>query len=170
MAGANANGVDGCGVTGTWTVMEISCSNPNKHLEGTDMDVDQVFGGPTLKAADLQGTEPVVTIATVELKKFDNGNKLVIQFVGKSKALVANKTNSKRIALLYGKNTDGWIGKRIQLYSEMVDFAGEPTMAIRVRQPPQAAPAQQQPVQQQQFVDPDPMPALDRNSGGEIPF
>jgi hypothetical protein len=135
------------------------------------MDVDQVFGGPTLKAADLQGTEPVVTIASVELKKFDNGNKLVIQFVGKSKALVANKTNSKRIALLYGKNTDGWIGKRIQLYSEMVDFAGEPTMAIRVRQPPTAV-QQQTPASapRQQFVDPDPMPALDRGPNDEIPF
>lgn len=137
------------------------------------MDVDQVFGGPTLKAADLQGTEPVVTISTVEMKKFDNGNKLVIQFVGKSKALVANKTNSKRIALLYGKQTEAWIGKKIQLYSDMVDYQGEATMAIRVRQPPTAAPVQHQaatPAPKQQYVDPDPMPALDRDDSGEVPF
>lgn len=97
------------------------------------MELSSIFGGDTLKAADLQGTEPVVTIASVEMKKFDNGNKLIVKFVGKTKSLVANKTNSKRIAMAHGSNTDGWIGKQIQLYIDIVDFQGEPTEAIRVR-------------------------------------
>jgi hypothetical protein len=97
------------------------------------MDLNSVFGGDTLKAADLQGTEPTVTIAAVEAKKFDNGNKLILKFVGKKKALVANKTNSKRIAMMYGNDTDDWVGKPITLYVDIVDFQGEPTEAIRVR-------------------------------------
>ena len=97
------------------------------------MELSEVFQSDTLKAADLQGAEPVVVIATVDMKKFDNGNKLIITFVGKKKALVANKTNSKRIAMAHGSNTDKWIGKKIQLYTDIVDFQGEPTQAIRVR-------------------------------------
>lgn len=97
------------------------------------MELSNVFGGDTLKAADLQGREPTVVIATVEMKKFDNGNKLVIKFQGAKKALVANKTNSKRIGMMYGTNTDNWTGKPITLYVDVVDFQGEPTEAIRVR-------------------------------------
>ncbi len=107
------------------------------------MELSSVFGGDTLKAADLpNGAEPTVTIASVEQKKFDNGNKLILKFVGKKKALVCNKTNAKRIAMNHGSNTDQWIGKQITLYVDIVDFQGEPTEAIRVR-PMRSAPAQQ---------------------------
>lgn len=97
------------------------------------MKVSQVFSGDYLKAADLQGSEPTVTIEKVELKEFDDGNKFLISFEGKKKGLVANKTNAGRIALLYGDDTDGWIGKPIVLYTDIVDFQGKPTEAIRVR-------------------------------------
>ena len=55
------------------------------------MDVNSVFGGDSLKAADLQGQEVPVVIASVEMKKFDNGNKLVLRFQGKQKCLICNK-------------------------------------------------------------------------------
>jgi hypothetical protein len=139
-------------------------------------DINEVFGGETLKAADLQGREFTLAIATVQAKEFDKGNKLVIKFVGAKKALIANRTNSKRIAMLYGNNTDLWVGRQVTLYVEMVDFKGEPTWAIRVKQPPQGQPmpvatgkmaeAMPQPV----YVDPDPMPPLDRDMNDKIPF
>lgn len=97
------------------------------------MKVSQIFSGDYLKAADLQGAEPTVVIATVETKEFDDGNKLLLTFQGKKKGLVANKTNASRIALLYGDETDDWIGKEIVLYTDIVDFQGKPTEAIRVR-------------------------------------
>ncbi len=100
------------------------------------MKVSEVFSGDYLKAADLDGHEPVVIIAGVEEKEFDNGNKLVISFQGKKKSLVANKTNSSRIAYLHGDETDDWIGREIQLYTEMVDFQGKPMPAIRIRPAP----------------------------------
>lgn len=99
------------------------------------MEISSVFSGDTLKAADLQGHEPTVIIASVEQKKFDNGNKLVIKFEGKKKSLVCNKTNANRIAYVYGTNTDGWIGKEITLFTDLVDFQGSTVEAIRVRPP-----------------------------------
>jgi hypothetical protein len=116
------------------------------------MELSTVFGGDTLKAADLQGHEPTVTIATIEMKKFDNGNKLVITFEGKKKALVCNKTNANRIAHAYGTNTDNWIGKDLTLFTDLVDFQGKAVEAIRVRakkvvhQQPQTAPQRMAPV------------------------
>ena len=140
-------------------------------------DINEVFGGETLKAADLQGREFTLAIASVQAKQFDKGNKLVIKFVGAKKALIANRTNGKRIAMLYGNNTDMWVGRQVTLYAEMVDFKGEPTWAIRVKQPPQASamPAQQPPQFQQGqpqpvYVDPDPMPPLDHDMNDKIPF
>jgi hypothetical protein len=107
------------------------------------MELSSVFGGDSLKAADLQGTEPIVTIAKVEMKNFDKGNKLVITFVGKKKVLVANKTNCNRIAFAHTTNTDNWIGKKIQLYTDLVDFQGSTVEAIRVRPIKEQAPPPQ---------------------------
>ena len=107
------------------------------------MELSTVFGGDSLKAADLQGHEPTVTIERVEMKKFDSGNKLVIAFEGKKKALVCNKTNANRIAHAYGTNTDGWIGKELTLFTDLVDFQGKAVEAIRVRAK-KTAPAPQQ--------------------------
>ncbi len=143
------------------------------------VDVNEVFGGETLKAADLQGKEYTLTMQQVEAKNFDKGSKLVIRFTGAKKVLIANRTNAKRIAMLYGNNTDMWVGRQITLYSEMVDFKGEPTWAIRVKQPPgyQTPPmpsvqpaARPTPMPEPQYIDQDPMPPLDRNASGDVPF
>lgn len=117
------------------------------------MDIGSVFSGDSLKAADLQGTEPVVVIATVTMKKFDNGNKLVLTFQGKKKTLVVNKTNANRIAYAHGPNTDNWIGKEIQLYTDLVDFQGNTVQAIRVRPPPKRAAAQQNGGQREHVIE-----------------
>ncbi len=97
------------------------------------MDINAVFSGDTLKAADLQGREIPVIVSSVEMKKFDNGNKLVLKFEGKNKTLVCNKTNAKRIASMYGGDTDKWIGKEIVLYTDQVEFQGDLVDAIRIK-------------------------------------
>jgi len=97
------------------------------------MELGNVFGGDSLKAADLQGQEITVVIDKIDMKKFDNGNKLIITFQGKKKCLVCNKTNANRIAFAYGTNTDNWIGREITLYTDIVDFQGQMREAIRVR-------------------------------------
>ena len=96
------------------------------------MELSDVFQGNTLKAADLEGKKVTVTIADVQAKEFDDGNKLVIAFKNAKKAMVCNVTNARRIAKLHGENTDGWLGKPITLHTEMVDFKGDLVEAIRV--------------------------------------
>jgi hypothetical protein len=97
------------------------------------MKVSQTFGGDSLKAADLNGKEHTVIIESVEEREFDGKPKYVVRFQGAKKALICNATNAKRIAFGHGDDTDGWIGKKIQLYVDLVDFQGKPVEAIRVR-------------------------------------
>lgn len=128
------------------------------------VDINSVFGsGETLKAADLQGRDVNVIISAVEVKNFDDGNKLIVRFEGKKKSLVCNKTNANRIGLIAkSTNTDAWPGVKITLTSELVDFKGDQVPAIRVRAPvgnisvasggqyhsPRSAPANRLPAEQ----------------------
>lgn len=105
------------------------------------MKVSKVFSGEYLTAADLDGEDIPVVIESVTEKKFDDGNKLLIAFQGMEKGLVANKTNSGRIALLYGDETEEWVGCEIVLYEDMVDYQGKTVKAIRVRGPKKKAAA-----------------------------
>lgn len=96
-------------------------------------NINDIFGGGFLKAEDLKGQSPTVTIERVEVKDFDDGKKLILHFAGKDKALVANKTNGNIIAEVLGSDdTDDWEGKRITLTVRKVEFKGELVPAIRV--------------------------------------
>ena len=106
-------------------------------------NINSVFGGGFLKAEDLQGRNVKVKINKVEVKQFDDGDKLIVHFEGKDKALVCNKTNASIIAEVTGKNdTDDWLGESIWLVTKKVEFQGKLVPAIRValEQPTQAAP------------------------------
>ncbi len=95
--------------------------------------LNEVFSGGFLKAEDIQGRSPKVTIESVEVKEFDDGKKLLLHFVGKDKALVCNKTNSAIIQEVLGSDdTDEWEGKTIQLCVRKVEFSGKLVPAIRV--------------------------------------
>jgi len=97
------------------------------------MKTGEVYGGNYLKAEDLKGGSPRVTISNVELKEFDDGKKLIISFHGKDKTLVCNRTNSSIIEEVVGSDdTDDWIGKTVQLTVKKVEFSGRLVPAIRV--------------------------------------
>ena len=100
-------------------------------------NIDDVFGGNTLKAADIKGREPIVTIEDVEVKLFKEKDgaekkKLLIYFLNTKKAMVCNVTNARRIAHLHGPDYTEWGGKKIKLKVEMVDFGGQVMDGIRV--------------------------------------
>lgn len=134
------------------------------------MKVSQVFSGKYLAAADLDDEELPVVIASVEVKPFDDGDKLLIMFQNHEKGLVANKTNSSRIAMLHGDDTDEWIGREIVLYTDIVDFQGKPTKAIRVRGVPKKRPEPQRlsatPMRQQPRRQDDGDPGYDPDTLG----
>lgn len=122
--------------------------------------ISDIFGGGFLKAEDLKGGSPTVTIERVEVKDFDDGKKIILHFTGKDKALVCNKTNGSIIEEVLGSgDTDDWEGKRITLVVRKVEFQGKLVPAIRVSLdgPVKAKPAP-------------PPPPADESGEDEIPF
>jgi hypothetical protein len=103
------------------------------------MNIDDIYQGDSLKAADLKGQAHVVVIATVTRKDFDDGPKIVLTFQHRKKSFICNKTNANRIAFAHGKDTDEWVGREIELYPDLVDFQGKTVEAIRIRPVAKAA-------------------------------
>jgi hypothetical protein len=105
------------------------------------MKVSEAFPSKYFKASDLNGEQPTLNIDTVVREEVGKENelKLVVYFQGRQKGLVMNKTNSHALANRFGDETDHWIGKSVQLYSEPVFFQGRTTDGLRVR--PVASPA-----------------------------
>lgn len=99
------------------------------------MRVGEVFPSNYIKAADLQNRNVPVVIARVDIEKIGDDTKPVIYFQGKQKGLVANKTNCKAIAAIYGDEMDDWVGCEIVLFQIMTDYQGQSVEAIRVRGP-----------------------------------
>ena len=89
-----------------------------------------------------EGKDVIVKIKDVrkEIVVGQSGSKeekLILEFepgVEPSK-MILNKTNAKRIEKVCGSPyLDEWVGKRIQLYGEMVSAVGDTALAIRVRE------------------------------------
>lgn len=84
------------------------------------------------------GQELIVTIKETRTEKVKGANGkeencFVCYFNESEKPMILNKTNCKRIAKLYGDMVEGWVGKKIQLFSQKVSAFGEETEALRVR-------------------------------------
>lgn len=118
---------------------------PNPKQEKEPMKLSQAFPSNYITAADLNGHDVTVTISKVAMERLGQGreaeDKLLINFVGKEKGLICNKTNAKTIAKLWGDDTDSWIGKPITIGPREVEFQGDMVWAIRVSlKTPQQAP------------------------------
>ena len=105
------------------------------------MKLSDAFPSKYLKATDLSGREPTVTIERITVEDLGDETKPILYFVGHTKGLVLNVTNGRMLAMDYGDEMDNWINARIQLYSERVAFQGRIVEAIRVRVPADAKPA-----------------------------
>jgi len=101
------------------------------------MRIDELYPSRWLKATDV--TKPVLaTIRSVTIEEFDEGeNKPILNFLGETKPMVLNRTNSTTIAELYGDDTDNWTGKPVVLFSTKVQFQSKLVDAIRIRAPKQ---------------------------------
>ena len=102
----------------------------------------KLFDNRFIGAWDLQDDEgkpreTTVEIAnvTIETLETERGKEQcpVLWFKGKDKGMVLNRTNGRRIAALYGSNTDKWKGKRVRLYADTVKAFGEMVDCVRVR-------------------------------------
>jgi hypothetical protein len=99
------------------------------------MNIDDLFPSKYLKPGDLAGRQCAVTIERIEVAEigWPRQRKVIVHFVGKQKALVLNRENARRLAdLTNSTETDHWVGRRIRLGTEQVQFQGKPMLAVRV--------------------------------------
>lgn len=93
-----------------------------------------------LKKEDLKGRRITVEITAVgvqDFKKEGETPKMALSFKGAPKKLLLNRSNSKVVVAAYGDDTDGWIGKKIELWNDpSVMFKGEAIGGIKVGIPP----------------------------------
>jgi hypothetical protein len=111
---------------------------PSSAMKVMPMKRDDLFPSKYFRAADLGGKpfDVVIKSATVETLKNMQGNnedKLVLGFIGQKKSLVMNRVNFDSVAELHGEETDGWVGKRIQIYPTTARVGGKSVDCVRVR-------------------------------------
>ena len=102
------------------------------------MNINQAYPSKYISEPDLQGQPRVLTIARVGVETLDQSTgetKPILYFQGAKKGMVLNVTNKNVIVLLYGTETDNWIGREIELYPSQTDFRGEVVPCIRCRAP-----------------------------------
>lgn len=93
-----------------------------------EADFDSVYQ-TFLVTIDHCSTERITNEQGTQLKG-------VLHFRERIKPLILNVTNGKRIAELYGKDIDGWVGKQITLYYDpSVRVAGKTVGGTRVKAP-----------------------------------
>src|SRR5262249_6066216 len=136
------------------------------------MKYSDAFPSRYMRADDLQGTDRIVTIASVDFEDFTDPKtrrtetKPVARFREKAaKPLVFNRTNFKITSDLLGEDTDDWIGQQIILYVTRVESFGDMVEAIRVRDrksKPAAAPAAK--------PAPPPVPVEESVGADAVPF
>ncbi len=97
--------------------------------------VSDAFPSNYLKAADLQNRTIKLKIDKVIFEEIgkDKDKKPVVYFADVKKGLVLNKTNATTIGSVHGQELEGWTGKEIELFEQMVPFQGQNVAAIRVR-------------------------------------
>jgi hypothetical protein len=99
-------------------------------------NIYEAFPSHYLKASDLQGREVAVTIERVEFEPVgrEREMKAIVSFVGKTKGMVLNKTNARKIVEIVGSAlTEDWYGTTITLYPTECEFGGETVDCLRVK-------------------------------------
>jgi hypothetical protein len=102
------------------------------------VNINQAFPSKYLKASDLNDATVNVTISDIKIEQVgqDKDTKPVAYFQGKTKGLVLNKTNSRKIASIAGSpETDDWVGVEIAIFPTETEYAGESVECIRVKAP-----------------------------------
>ncbi len=110
-----------------------------------NFDVGALYAGTYLKADDLAGktyTATIVAVERVEIPETDGSikPKAAVQLQGWPAKLMLNKTNFETIAGAYGRQSAGWLGKRLEVYPDQTFFGGKSVACVRVRVPRSGAP------------------------------
>jgi len=115
----------------------------------------KLFDPRFINAEDLDGREVTLTIAAIDRcidihnqRTQQEEEKPILVFEekhrdGKLKGepikMVLNITNAKKIAELYGKHYEGWVGKKIRIYPVAIKAFKTTLDAIRIKKVPASA-------------------------------
>lgn len=101
------------------------------------VSINSMFPSKYVSATDLRGQAIDVLMGHVTMEDVDGRGEMkpLLQFQGKEKGLVLNKTNANRIVDLYGDDTAAWFGKTICLYPSETEFQGKTVPCVRVNAP-----------------------------------
>jgi hypothetical protein len=88
----------------------------------------------------------IIKVDIDDLREKDGATKrkYVVHFEGEERGLPLNKTNALRLAQAFGKDRTKWVGRPVELYSEMTSL-GKEGVRLRPLQPKQTPPAQPDP-------------------------
>lgn len=103
------------------------------------MKMSDLFPATYLKQEDVP-FPMTLTIARIAIEQIGGGRekeeKPVLYFAKTEKGLVLNRTNGDILSEAFGDDSDNWIGKVVQLYSDPnVIFAGKRVGGLRLQVP-----------------------------------
>jgi hypothetical protein len=91
------------------------------------MDMSKFGGDQYLKVEDIRASGPVrVTIEAVSAGNFDKP----VASLSDGSTVQLNVSNTRTLIRVWGKNSEDWVGREIDLSIGQVDFRGEPTDSI----------------------------------------
>ena len=93
------------------------------------MDVSEWIGGTFLKPEDIGATPIALTIVDIAKGQW---KKLDLTFNDGSK-LSLNKTNGQAIARAWGRESDNWIDKEVELSVGLTTYGGEPKDSVLLK-------------------------------------
>jgi hypothetical protein len=105
------------------------------------MKTSDMFPSKYMKGSDLKGETPTYEISSITQEEVgqDREQKFIAYFKGQQKGVVLNKTNCEVLEMLYGDDSDDWVGEPVLLFTMPVTFNGKTTNAIRFRAPKKSA-------------------------------
>ena len=109
-----------------------------------NFDMAEALGGRYLskEMAGTDGLNVVISDVTKESVGEMLETKFCIHFQDGTKPMLLNKTNTSVLITLFGRNSGGWIGKRINVYNDpLVQYQGRLTGGLKIRQAKESAPA-----------------------------
>jgi hypothetical protein len=102
-------------------------------------NAEDFLGGNYLRKEDIRGPQSV-TVIDVWSEKFLGASrpKLIIEFEEIEKPLVLNKTNTKRLMIIFDTpDTSQWRGCIVLYVESGVEYAGQVVGGIRLQEPQQ---------------------------------
>lgn len=103
--------------------MDIYKTSVFKYIAG-----DMLVGRPITLTIDRVEIEEIITPTTGEVTE-----KPILFFKESRRPLILNKTNAAALAKVFGRETNDWTGKAVELFAETVKAFGKVHNAARVR-------------------------------------